>query len=210
MKKLLVTLLLSLSLVTGCDMLDDMDNTPTKKVEAYLNKYQTLNDDVVNQIDESTVQDTDFTEEQVEEYKKIIKNNYQKMTYKIKDEKIDGDKATVTAEIVVIDYTKSLADIENYYSNQANTNTRNIDEESSLYSNKDDEGSLLNDEEDMKKEDDDNNEEMSFAEYKLKRLKETKDTATYTIDFNLVKNNNEWTLNEPGLEVRQKINGIYK
>ena len=151
MKKLIVTLLLSLSLVTGCDMLDDMDNTPTKKVEAYLNKYQTLHDDVVNQIDESTVQDTDFTEEQVEEYKKIIKDNYQKMTYKIKDEKIDGDKATVTAEIVVIDYTKSLADIEKYYSNQANTNTRNIDEESSLYSNKDDEGSLLNDEEDIKK-----------------------------------------------------------
>ena len=207
MKKLLITLLLSLSLVTGCDMIDDMDNTPTKKVEAYLNKYQTLHDDIINEIDESTIQDTDFTEEQVEEYKKIIKNNYQKMTYKIKDEKIDGDKATVTAEIVVIDYTKSLADIENYYNEQSTT--RNIDEGIVPYTN-DNDSSLNDDNENKDNEDNKDNEEMSFAEYKLNKLKETKDTATYTIEFNLVKNNEEWTLNKPSLEVIQKINGIYK
>lgn len=208
MKKLLIVLVTSLSLITGCDMLDNMDNTPTKKVEAYLNKYQTLHDDVIKEIDESTIQDTDFTEEQVEEYKKIVKNNYQKMTYKIKEEKIDGDIATVTAEIVVIDYTKSLEDIENYYNDQ--NITRNIDEESKPYTNDDenmnDNESVLNDDENM----DDDDKKMSFAEYKLKKLKETKDTATYTIEFKLTKNNDEWTLNEPGLEVRQKINGIYK
>jgi hypothetical protein len=199
MKKLLITLLLSLSLITGCDMLDNMDNTPTKKVEEYLNKYQTLHDDVINEIDDSTIKDSDFTEDQIKEYKDIVKNNYQKMTYKIKDEKIDGDKATVTTEIVVIDYTKSLSDIEEYYSNMQDQ-TRTIDEEATPYTN----------DNDVVEENNEGNDEMSFAEYKLKKLKETKDKATYTVDFVLVKNNGEWVLNEPGLEIKQKINGIYK
>ena len=41
MKKVLGILGLAL-VMTGCS-LGDMDNTPTKQVEAYLNDYQTLN-----------------------------------------------------------------------------------------------------------------------------------------------------------------------
>ena len=37
------------------------------------------------------------------------------MTYKVKNEEIDGDNAVVTVEIDVIDYTKGLYDIVNYY-----------------------------------------------------------------------------------------------
>ena len=44
MKKL-ITLLLTLLLVCGCSINVNMENTPTKQVEAYLNNYQTLDQD---------------------------------------------------------------------------------------------------------------------------------------------------------------------
>ena len=36
------------------------------------------------------------------------------MQYTIKEEKQDGDKATVTVQIIVKDYTKIIKDAENY------------------------------------------------------------------------------------------------
>ena len=180
MKKLFLVFLTSLTLLTGCDMIEDMDNTPTKKVESYLNKFQTADKDVENYIEDTIDTDSDFTPDQIEEYKKLLRDNYQKMTYKIKNEEINGDKATVTAEITVIDYTKAIDDIENYY--------------------------------ETKDEDVNNNDEniMSYAEYKINKLKEVKDTATYTIDFELEKVDDVWTLQNPDQEIMQKINGIYK
>ena len=85
MKKLFLGLMTSLTLLTGCDMIEDMDNTPTKKVEAYLNKFQMADKDVESYIEDTIDEETDFTPDQIEEYKKILKNNYQKMTYTIKD-----------------------------------------------------------------------------------------------------------------------------
>ena len=50
MKKLL--LLLCLLMLTACSFnIDDIDNTPTKKVEEYLNNYQSLSSDVVSDLD---------------------------------------------------------------------------------------------------------------------------------------------------------------
>ena len=42
----------------------------------------------------------------------IVKKNYQKLTYKVKDEVIDGDKAIVTVTIDVIDYSKINNEID--------------------------------------------------------------------------------------------------
>lgn len=179
MKKLFLGLMTSLTLLTGCDMIEDMDNTPTKKVEAYLNKFQMADKDVESYIEDTIDEETDFTPDQIEEYKKILKNNYQKMTYTIKDEKIDGDKATVTAEITVIDYTKAIDDIDNYFDNNSEL------------------------------KDNDNN-IMSLSEYKISRLKEVKDTATYTVDFELDKKEDVWVIQNPSNEIMQKINGVYK
>ena len=47
MKKFLILLLSSLMLA-GCSMAEDLDNTPTKKVENYLNKYQDVQDIVLH------------------------------------------------------------------------------------------------------------------------------------------------------------------
>lgn len=113
MKKL-IGFLAAVVLLTGCDLGKKLDNTPTKKVENFLNKYQTLNDDVLTSLDNVVSLEEDFNSKQKDRYRDIIKNNYQKMTYKIKEEEIDGDNATVTVEIEVLDYSKILSDADNY------------------------------------------------------------------------------------------------
>ena len=50
MKKIIYILSLFF-ILTGCSIGSDMDNTPTKKVETYLNNYQTLDSNVLAKID---------------------------------------------------------------------------------------------------------------------------------------------------------------
>ena len=112
MKKFLAVIGLAL-ILTGCS-LGNMDNTPTKKVEEYLNDYQTLNSNVLSKLDSLVDQEEMFDEDQKTTYRDILKKHYQDLTYKIKEETINGDKATVEVEIEVNDYTKALKEAENY------------------------------------------------------------------------------------------------
>ena len=112
MKKVLSILVLALVL-TGCSI-GNMDNTPTKKVETYLNNYQTLDSNVLTELDSLVNQEEMFDEDQKTTYRDIMKKHYQDLTYTIKEETVNGDKATVEAEIEVNDYTKVLKDAETY------------------------------------------------------------------------------------------------
>ena len=49
MKKKILMLAVSLVLLTGCN---DMMNTPTKRVEEYLGKYQILDSTVLTELDD--------------------------------------------------------------------------------------------------------------------------------------------------------------
>ena len=51
MKKGLLIGLSILFLVTGCSYEETMLNTPTKKVEMFFSNYQTLNQDVMDDLD---------------------------------------------------------------------------------------------------------------------------------------------------------------
>ena len=63
MKKLI--LFLTVLILTACSFnIDDIDNTPTKKVEEYLNNYQSLSSDVVNDLDIAVERETTFNLEQ--------------------------------------------------------------------------------------------------------------------------------------------------
>jgi len=75
------------------------------------------------------------------------------MQYEIKEEKIDGNTATVTAEIIVKDYTKIINEAELY-------KQENIQEfyENNSYS------------------------ENKYRKYLLEQLKKSKDKITYTIE----------------------------
>lgn len=179
MKKILISFAL-LVLLTGCDIGSKLDNTPTKRVETFLNKYQTLDDDVLDSLDSVIAEETLFNNEQRDRYRNIIKTNYQKMSYKIKEEEIDGDNATVTAEIEVIDYSKVMEDAEIY-------RTQNIDEFMT----------------------DDEYDESLFVDYRLDRLEEAKEKVKYTIDLTLTKVNEEWILDDLTKDNEAKLNGVY-
>ena len=108
MKKILVIIFSALFILTGCD--SKLDNTPTKKVEEFLNNYQSLDSKVMEDLDTTLAADPDLNEDNKSEYKEFMKKHYQDLKYEIKDEKIDGDKATVETEITVRNYTKSVAE----------------------------------------------------------------------------------------------------
>ena len=112
MKKLV--LLLSLFLI-GCS---DLSNTPTKKTEEFLKKYQTLDSSVISDLN-NVVNESDLNETQRSMYIDIMKKHYQNLSYEIKDETIDGDSATVDAEITVRSYADVVNEANDYRLNHA-------------------------------------------------------------------------------------------
>ena len=71
MKKL-IFLFLSLFLI-GCS---DLSNTPTKKAEEFMKKYQTLDSSVINDLN-NVVNESDLNETQRSMYIDIMKKHYQ-------------------------------------------------------------------------------------------------------------------------------------
>ena len=115
MKKILLILIVLIT-ITGCT-LSDIDNTPTKQVETFLNNYQTLDQKVLNDLDLVINKKANYNQQQKEEYRKILKKHYQNLTYEIKDETINGDRANVKVEIEVTDFTKVLKEANTYLEN---------------------------------------------------------------------------------------------
>ena len=109
MKKIIllgVTTIALLTILVGCSL----SNTPTSKVEELFSKYQKLDKDIEGEIDDLLASET-LTEDQKDRYRKVIENQYKKLTYEIKDEKIDGDNAVVTTQIEVLDYRKAISEL---------------------------------------------------------------------------------------------------
>lgn len=181
MKKILSFLTVFLVL-TGCS-LSDIDNTPTKKVEAFFNNYQTLDQDVLDDLDVVIAKETNFTEEQKDDYRDILKKHYQNLTYIIKDETVNGDKATVEVEIEVTDFYKVMNESEEYLNDNYN---ELLDEEG-------------------------NYDESKFIDYRLGLLKDAEDTVKYTLNLTLTKNDDgEWILDDLDDIEEQKILGMYQ
>ena len=176
MKKILAVL--SIIILTGCTL--DISNTPTKKVEEYLNKFQILDEEVLNELDD-VINEKKLDNENKEDYREIIKKQYKDMQYTIKEESIDGDEATVTAQIIVKDFTKIINDAEIY-------KRENINE---FYEN-----NTYND--------------NLYKKYLIDKLKDAKERVTYTLEFTLHKENTKWKLDPITEEIEDKILGIYK
>ena len=181
MKKFFTFLAFALVL-TGCSIGEDMDNTPTKQVEAYLNNYQTLDSNVLAELDSIVNNEEMFDEDQKVTYRDILKKHYQDLTYTIKEETVNGDKATVEVEIEVTDYTKALQEAESY-------RTTN-------------ESEFLNENDEF--------DEIKFNTYKLDLIKDSDERVKYTIYFSLTKENDEWKLDDLTETEEEKILGIYE
>lgn len=173
MKKVVLGLLASILLV-GCT---DLSNTPTKKVEAFLKKYQSLDHAVLTDLDGVMNQEGIFNENQKKEYRDIMKKHYQNLTYDIKGETVDGDDAVVTVEITVTDFKKILDEANAYL--QAHPEEFQEDKDS------------------------------KFIDYRLNKMKDAKDTATYTLYLSLTKKDNTWELDKLDTVTYDKINGVY-
>ena len=175
MKKLFLIFVI---IFTGCT--STLLNTPTKKVEMFFNKYQSLDDDVVSQLKRVVDNEISFTKEQGLNYIEIMKRHYQSLKYKIKDEVINGDTAIVTTEIEVNDYSKILKDADEYLEKHKEEFIKN-----------------------------DKIDETLFNEYRLNKLKDASDRVKYTIDLTLTKIDDKWELDEVSRDNKDKIQGIY-
>lgn len=180
MKKL-VYFIIGLGLITlvGCG---NVENTPTKQVELFLAQYQKLDAKVLEDLETTISDQTSLTDGQREEYRGMMKKHYQDLKYEIKDEIIDGDNATVTAEIEVNDYAKILQNAENY----RKEHEKEFMDSNSKY------------------------DETKFIAYRMKKMKEVNEKVKYTLDLTLTKNNKDkWVLDNLTTANEQKINGTY-
>ena len=105
MKKLFLLVIIAF-LIVGCDMA----NTPTSVVDSLFSKYQKVDDDINAGID-TVLDEQNLTDTHRERYRKLLEKQYKNLSYEVKEETIDGDNATVTVEIEVIDYHKAVGDL---------------------------------------------------------------------------------------------------
>ena len=187
MKKILFCLSLFLLLAVGCT---NTMNTPTKKVEELLGKYQKMDSTVLAQLDSVISEDVNMSDEQKKEYRSLMEKQYQNLSYKVKNEEIKGNTATVDVEIEVFDYATSIADARKYYNEHQDEFK--------------DDDSLSEKEEEIDKN-------SKYIDYKIKQLKNVTDKKKYEITFNLNKDNDGiWELDNISDTDREKIHGLYE
>ena len=174
MKRIII--ILSIFFLTGCS---DILNTPSRKVEEFLGKYQTMDKEVIKELDDS-IEELDASDNYKMEYKNLLMKQYQNLAYSIKNEDITNDKALVETEIEVFDYYNTL---------------ENVDEDINKY--KDD-----------FKEEKDKSRKEKIEEYKIKKLKATTNKTKYQIIFTLTKKVGKWTLDKVSDDDIKKIHGL--
>ena len=177
MKKILI-FILSVFLLTGCD---NLMNTPTKRVENLLSKYQQQDTEVLTQLDDTLLEETLLSVEQKERYRNLMTKQYKNLAYTVKDETIDGKTAVVEVEIEVYDYNKAISDAEDYLISNASEF-------------QDDLGNVNT---------------TMYNDYKIKQMENVKDKVTYTINFTLSKVDDKWLVDDLTETERMKIHGLY-
>ena len=175
MKKIVLLIIIMISL-WACSLI----NTPSSVVENYLDKYTSLSEDVITDM-ESTIINENLSEENREIYKNVLLRTYQNLKYEIKDETIDGEKAEVIVKITIYNLDKIKTEADNYIN-------EHIDEFTDVNHNF--------------------NEEL-YDSYRLNAMLNTSEIVSYDVKFKLTKIDNEWTLNNPDRETLEKIHGLY-
>lgn len=193
-------------LLSGCSM----DNTPTKKVENFLDNYKNQDEAVLTQLDEMVNMDGLMDDDQKTTYRDIMKRQYEDLKYEIKDEVIDGDTATVTTEIEVYDYYKINQDAQTYYNENPDEFKSDTDDATDGLLEDAVEGAEEVAEGIVEGVKNALTPEQKYVGYRLDRLKDAKDRVTYTIDFTLTKVDDVWTLNDIDDATRRKIHGLYE
>lgn len=182
MKKYILFLItiLSILLTTACD---NTMNTPTRKIEDYLMKYQKLDKEVIMDLESSIDKDENMSKEQKDKYKDIMKKQYQNLSYKIKEEIINKDNATVDVEIEVLDYQSSITKSKKYFSENREEYTKDTNKEIESI--------------------------KEYIDYKLEELGKVDDKIKYEITYSLSKEDGKWIIDKITDTDIKKIHGLY-
>ena len=200
-KKLIVFLSLLVMFVTGCG--NNM-SAPSEKVEEFLGRYQSMDSNILTQLDNVISNDETMDDTQKKDYKTLMEKQYQNLSYKIKDEKIDGDKAEVLVEIEVFDYANSINESRKYYTehrDEFDDNEVGNDGADTDNDGMSEEGEVVGGAVDTV---------SSFITYKIKQLMDVTDKANYEITFHLNKEDGEWKVEDLSDVDRQKIHGLFE
>ena len=176
MKKKLLIFLFLILFISGCGT----KTTPKGEVQKLFLNYNSLSSDLLIQLD-NVMSTENLNEAQKNEYKNILKKQYEDLKYKIKDEVIDDDKAVVTVEIEVYNLRKSIDNADNYLEN--NRDEFNVN---NVFSNE------------------------KFWDYKLEQMKNENERVNYILELSLTKIDKDWHLDNLLETDREKIHGLYK
>lgn len=152
---------------------------PSDKVEFLISKYVKNDKDIIDELN-TYLDMQDLNKEQIERYKNIIKLEYSTLTYEIKNESIENNRAKVEVEISVKDLYKPSANAQKYLE----------DNPTYFYT-------------------DGKYDQNKFIDYKLKLMETSEDRVTYLIYFSLTKKDNVWTFNDISEDTLEKIHGIF-
>lgn len=197
--KIVVSAFILLLVIVGCS--NNM-STLTNKVEEFLGKYQSMDEDVLKQLDQVIKDDDTMNDDQKDKYKALMEKQYQNLSYKIENEDIQDDSATVDVEIEVLDYATTASKAQEYY----NEHKEEIEEK---YNDKkeDNDNSLENAGDDVLQAVE---ESVAYINYKLEELETANDTVTYDMTFYLTKKDGEWILQDISDLDRKKLHGLYE
>lgn len=216
MKKLILCLSILL-LFTGCT---STLNTPTERVEEFLGKYQSMDSEVLAQLDSVISSEDTMSDDQKKEYRALMEKQYQNLSYKIKNEKIEGDNAIVDVEIEVYDYATSITKSKKYYDEHPEE-FRDVDAKATMDTSDDDVARSKDDDDNAtdadttknhnaKNSDATDNKDSKYIDYKIKQMKSVTDKVKYELTFNLVKEDGKWKVEDISDIDRQKIHGLFE
>ena len=177
MKKVLMVVL-SIIIITCCSL---FSLGPSEAVKNFLNKYKDNDQAVVDELNDY-LSNENLDDETIKEYREIYIRQYSNMSYIIKGERIDGDKAAVTVEISVYDYYKANKEAGDYFTSN---NQEFLDSKGDI---------------DLSK----------FLKYKINKLLDTTDKVSYTLDLNLNKVDDKWEIEPLTNEQLTKLHGTYE
>lgn len=173
MKKIIIVIIIFL--LTGCY------SNPSGEVNRYLNKYKSLDKDVISQID-SLIDNSGLSNDIKLLYKKAYEKQYSEMTFTILDYKCNSNTCDIPVKLEVYNYN----DVQN---------------KSLEY--------LINNEDEFINKDGDYDVNL-YEEYKLNQILNTKDRITYNIVFNLDKKLTGWEIKSLNNIDLLKIHGLYE
>ena len=153
--------------------------SPSENVEELLNGYIKNDKKIMIELDKY-IDKQELNSEQKDLYKDVIKDEYQNIKYRIKNENIKNKKARVTAEIKVKDLYKIEKESDDYLKKNLKEFTTN-----GKYN------------------------QNKYIFYKLNQLKEKNDTVNYDIKIYMTKKQDVWMINPLSDETIKKIHGMY-